>query len=458
MSTPTRTGSISSSPIAATSTDQLKNGTRPRRMPGARVVRTVVARASDTAARPTTSSTWAARKRSTIFASPPPGPPLAASDTITSTSPLSHVQNPAAATFGNASERAPTCRGTIASAMPSSSGASTPNTSPMRKATNSWGSAPASKRESDPDTRSRPSSTPTTAVAARASSEQPIILMPVTLESADVNHAAVAATPPVPAATSVPGGDVAMESGRRSVVLIRGAGGGGAGQRRSSGAGRTLPVGPRATRNRPGRTVRAEVLERPNDRAPRAERAHDPAPSRQHQDVDREGEEQHRDVGDAVGEHLHAGGRRRDARERERGEEEPRTQHHGGGQVDPAEIGDRGQHERAGDEGDGVADHLAGCLGDGGDGREHRHVGGPVVVGVADRQGPEVRGRPAEHGEEQDHRRPAQRIGHGRPPDEHRNRPGGPADHVVVTPVALQPERVDADVEGGRGRGEDRRQ
>ena len=94
-------------------------------------------------------------------------------------------------------------------------------------------------------TRSSPSSTPTTAVAARASTEQPTILMPVTLESADVIHAAVAATAPVPPATAVPGGDVAMESGLMSVVLIRGAGGGGARRRRSSDAGRTLPVPPR---------------------------------------------------------------------------------------------------------------------------------------------------------------------------------------------------------------------
>ena len=106
------------------------------------------------------------------------------------------------------------------------------------------------------DTRSSPSSTPTTAVAARASSEQPIILTPVTLESADVSHAAVAATTPVPAPRRpLPGADVAMESGLRSVVLIRGAGGGGARRRRSSDAGRTLPVRPRASRNRPGRAT-----------------------------------------------------------------------------------------------------------------------------------------------------------------------------------------------------------
>ena len=143
--------------------------------------------------------------------------------------------------------------------------------------------------------------------------------------------------------------------------------------------------------------------------------------------------------------------------EGERGEEEPGAQDHGGRDVDPAEIGDRCQHERADDEGDGVADHLAGGLGDGGDGRQHRHVGGPVVVGVADRQRPEVWRRPEEHREEQDHRRPPERVGDRGPADEHRDGAGGPPDHDVVAAGALQPQRVHADVERGRRRGQQRR-
>ena len=60
--------------------------------------------------------------RSTIWALPPPGPPLSASETMTMTKPPSQAQKPAAARRGNASERAPTCSGTTATARPSSSG------------------------------------------------------------------------------------------------------------------------------------------------------------------------------------------------------------------------------------------------------------------------------------------------------------------------------------------------
>ena len=88
------------------------------RMPGALVVSTVAATDVAAAARPQSSRAKEARNRSTISASPPPGPPLLARETMTSTSPASHVQNPAAARRGKASERAPTCSGTTARARP----------------------------------------------------------------------------------------------------------------------------------------------------------------------------------------------------------------------------------------------------------------------------------------------------------------------------------------------------
>ena len=74
-----------------------------------------------------------------MSALPPPGPPLLASAIITRTSPLSQPQKPAAARRGKASDRAPTCSGTTATATPSSSGTSTPKTRAMRKATNICG-------------------------------------------------------------------------------------------------------------------------------------------------------------------------------------------------------------------------------------------------------------------------------------------------------------------------------
>ena len=108
----------------------------------------------------------------------------------------------------------------------------------------------------------------------------------------------------------------------------------------------------------------------------------------------------------------------------------------------------------AGDQRDRVADHLAGRLGDRGDRRQHRHVGGAVVVGVADGQRPEVRRRPQEDGDEQHDRRPVERVGDGRPADEHRHGAGRAADDDVLAARALQPDRVDEDVEHGGREGE----
>ena len=132
MSAPITAGSTRSRPSAPTRTDQLNGGTRRMFMPGARVVSTVVASATAAATSPRTSTIWLTRNSPTNLASPPPGPPLAAIEMTTRTEPTNHVQKPAAASRGKASERAPSCSGTTAMAMPSSSGSSTTNVSPIR--------------------------------------------------------------------------------------------------------------------------------------------------------------------------------------------------------------------------------------------------------------------------------------------------------------------------------------
>ena len=140
---------------------------------------------------------------------------------MTSTRPLNQAQKPAAASRGKASERAPTCSGTAATAMPRSSGTSTPKTRAMRKATNICGSAPASNSVSPPSIRSAPSITPSTAAPTRATSEQPMKLRPMTFESLDVSHEARAATaPPLASSATAPAGTSATVSGAMSVVLI----------------------------------------------------------------------------------------------------------------------------------------------------------------------------------------------------------------------------------------------
>ena len=67
------------------------------------------------------------------------------------------------------------------------------------------------------------------------------------------------------------------------------------------------------------------------------------------------------------------------------------------------------------------------------------------------------RGPDEDDGEEHD-RRPAQAVGDRRPADEDGNGAGRPADHDVLRRDALQPQRVDEDVEGGGRHGQHGRQ
>ena len=70
-------------------------------------MRTVAATQPAAADRPITISASPPRNRSTMSALPPPGPPLLASEMTTRTMPPSQAQKPAAASRGNASDRAP---------------------------------------------------------------------------------------------------------------------------------------------------------------------------------------------------------------------------------------------------------------------------------------------------------------------------------------------------------------
>ena len=110
-----------------TSADQPNTGTRRMFMPGALVVSSVVASEATAAARPSSSTMWPTRNSPTKRGLPPPGPPFAAIDSTTSTLPMNQAQKPDAARRGNVSERAPSCSGTTAMAMPSNNGTTTMN-------------------------------------------------------------------------------------------------------------------------------------------------------------------------------------------------------------------------------------------------------------------------------------------------------------------------------------------
>ena len=195
---PMATGSTRTRAIDPTSAAQEKSGARCRRMPGARVVSTVVAIVAATAVRPARTRTLPPRYSSTIFGSPPSGPPLKARATMTSTSPANQLHNPAAARRGKASDRAPTCKGTTKTPIPSSKGRTAPSTSPTRNAAKSWLWSSTSNSAASPSTRSIPRMTPTVATASRPRSEPPTSSLPIVLWSLVVSTAAVATESLVP--------------------------------------------------------------------------------------------------------------------------------------------------------------------------------------------------------------------------------------------------------------------
>ncbi len=89
--------------------------------------------------------------------------------------------------------------------------------------------------------------------------------------------------------------------------------------------------------------------------------------------------------------------------------------------------------------------------------RQHRHLGAGVVVAVAQRQRPEVRGRPVEHEREQDPGAEVQAAGHRHPAHQYRRRPGRPADHDVVGAGPLEAQRVHEHVIEESGGGQEGR-
>ncbi len=79
---------------------------------------------------------------------------------MTRTVPANQAQNPAAATRGKASERAPSCSGTAITQTPSISGSSAACTSPTRYPANSWVNADSWITVSSPSIRSKPRTAP----------------------------------------------------------------------------------------------------------------------------------------------------------------------------------------------------------------------------------------------------------------------------------------------------------
>ena len=128
-----------------------------------------------------------------------------------------------------------------------------------------------------------------------------------------------------------------------------------------------------------------------------------------------------------------------------------------GGEVDRPHVADRVEHQGRREQHQGVQEDLTPGLPLAPDHRQHRHAGRRVVAREPHRQRPEVRRRPDEHDREQDPRRRRQGAGHRGPPDEGGHRAGRAADHDVLRRGALEPHRVDEDVEGDRGQGQGRR-
>ena len=167
-------------------------------------------------------------------------------------------------------------------------------------AANSCGSAPASRSVPSPSMRSRPSSAPSTAQATRARTAPPMNCRPMTLESLEVSQSAMATS-----------GTAALAAVARPSANGRG----GDGVRGDVGGAHRWVADVRGSR-----TVafdrRRDIIGLPCGGPKSVASATD-------EDVDREGGEQHRDVGDAVREDPHAGGRRGVAGQADRGAEEP---------------------------------------------------------------------------------------------------------------------------------------
>ena len=114
------------------------------------------------------------------------------------------------------------------------------------------------------------------------------------------------------------------------------------------------------------------------------------------------------------------------------------------------EVGHRTQNQGRDGQKHRVNEHLADRLLHGNDRWHHRHPGGFVFIGVADRQGPKMRWSPQKDGDEQDKWLPGERILYRCPAHQDGNCSRRPANHDVLTTRALEPQRIDKDIEQGR--------
>ncbi len=138
-------------------------------MPGARVVKMVVARDPAVAVIPTAMSPMPAMNSPTASAFSPRVPPFSSSAIVVRIAPPSHIQKPDAARRGNAMARAPSWIGTMATHAPITSGSSVANTSPTRWASMSWAMICEPSTVSVPSMRSTLSITLITTEATRPS-------------------------------------------------------------------------------------------------------------------------------------------------------------------------------------------------------------------------------------------------------------------------------------------------
>ena len=166
---------------------------------------------------------------------------------------------------------------------------------------------------------------------------------------------------------------------------------------------------------------------------------------RQSRGVERGGREEQREVGERVVEEDLRSRAREVTPQQEREREEHDAERSCGDGVERAEP--EADDERERDQHDRVEDDLPRRLAVAAHDREHRHACSGVRVLDHHGQRPEVRGRPEEHDEEQPERRKREAARRRRVADERRYGARGPADDDVLRRRALEPARVDDDVE-----------
>ena len=146
--------------------------------------------------------------------------------------------------------------------------------------------------------------------------------------------------------------------------------------------------------------------------------------------------------------------RRRLTAQAEREDEEHRTERQRGHEIGHAECPPEERRRRDRYEHARVEDDLLRRLPLPAHDRQHRYAGGFVIAADQQRERPEVRRCPEEDDREEQERRDCDVAGGRRPADQRRDRAGGAADDDVLGRRALQPARVDEDVEEVAGQRE----